>query len=436
MKKLSIIAITFLVFTGLAAAQNTDTFEDGNYDEAPEWSPVGGQQEDIQVTDSRAADGNYSLQITGSGSKDSYENLAWNGTDGVTELSYDIYTPTGTSGFPVGIYLTDEPSDYFLGNALSANLQTSSGDNSLTIRNNNNGEENVNVDSIPEGEWVTIQLNMYKEAGSASATAYDSQGNLITQTGNITVDYSVSRPHQSIIHDADDGTTASYFDNIEFTGDLPPSATTNSASNLGAFSATLNGQSDFGTYNGVEAYFRYRKQGDSSWTQTSKQQLNSEGSYSDTISGLESQVTYEYQAVVENGSVVNGSTTTFTTEDIDGSFLTVELGGVTDEIRIDASVYEPNKSSLNVTVDGGDEYSLSDGENIIEPDNTIQNYTLLFEWEGDSGDVQSPRVNSVKAIDYQKIVGEQARFIGYSAVALIMLFTVFRIYGMSVRAFD
>ncbi|WP_247004244.1 DUF1349 domain-containing protein [Halosolutus gelatinilyticus] len=99
-------------------------------------------------------------------------------------------------------------------------------------------------------------------------------------------------------------------------GDADPSVTTDSASEIGTSSATLNGSLDgLGGADGVDVSFEWRTTTDDAWTTTGTQALSSTGSFSADVSGLSSGTSYEYRAVANanDGDAATGSTSTFST---------------------------------------------------------------------------------------------------------------------------
>jgi len=91
---------------------------------------------------------------------------------------------------------------------------------------------------------------------------------------------------------------------------------TDSSSNVGADSATLNGTlDDLGGADSVDCYFGWREAGASSWNETPKQTLSSTGAYSHDTSGLSSGTDYEFRAVAtaSDGDADTGTTNAFTT---------------------------------------------------------------------------------------------------------------------------
>ncbi|MFB0499862.1 MAG: PGF-pre-PGF domain-containing protein [Candidatus Hadarchaeaceae archaeon] len=89
--------------------------------------------------------------------------------------------------------------------------------------------------------------------------------------------------------------------------------TTNSATNVGTSSATLNASIGYGDYSSVDIQFKYRVQG-AGWSYTLWSSGYTGASYSIGISGLDSDTTYQFEAEISfYGISVSGVTKTFTT---------------------------------------------------------------------------------------------------------------------------
>jgi subtilisin family serine protease len=101
-------------------------------------------------------------------------------------------------------------------------------------------------------------------------------------------------------------------------GDDPASVTasTGSASNVGETSATLSGSlDDLQNADQADVYFEYGKSGNGLPNNTATQTLSSTGSFTESLSGLESGTDYEFRAVATAGDATDtGSTVTFTTD--------------------------------------------------------------------------------------------------------------------------
>lgn len=100
-----------------------------------------------------------------------------------------------------------------------------------------------------------------------------------------------------------------------------PKIKTERAIDVGLDEAKLIGNlTEIGLEDSVEAYFRYKEEGDSSFTEkTNLDTIGDEGEFDQVIAGLESNTTYQFMAVVEYGTTeITGEEMTFTTQDYDG----------------------------------------------------------------------------------------------------------------------
>lgn len=183
-----------------------------------------------------------------------------------------------------------------------------------------------------------------------------------------------------------------------------PTVTTQAATEIGASSATLNGElADLGTANNVNVYFEYSEDGET-WTSTASQRLGTSGTFNETVSDLSSGTEYQFRAVAEtnNDGSDTGDNLSFTTNEVtlpafeSVAASDVDTGGAVtqtftfmlsnevesgDEVEINlddaydtrggknTQIIYPNDAQ-NVTSDG--DGSLS----IVTPDN--QQYSLIY----------------------------------------------------------
>lgn len=91
---------------------------------------------------------------------------------------------------------------------------------------------------------------------------------------------------------------------------------TEDATSVGETTATLNGELlSLGEFDEVSVFFEYRQDGQSTWQEAEKQTLSEEGSFDESIDGLESDTVYEFRAAGEsNSESTTGETRTFATE--------------------------------------------------------------------------------------------------------------------------
>ena len=97
-----------------------------------------------------------------------------------------------------------------------------------------------------------------------------------------------------------------------------PTISTNAASNQGLTSATLNGNlTSLGDVNTADVFFQYKLSTSEIWTSTTKQTRTETGTFSQSISSLTHNSTYDFRAVVEyensGTQTAYGSTLTFNT---------------------------------------------------------------------------------------------------------------------------
>ena len=112
---------------------------------------------------------------------------------------------------------------------------------------------------------------------------------------------------------------------------VPPSVSTNSATNVGATTATLNGSlDDMGGADVVVVGFEYRVQASSTWSTTPNFDRTSTGTFSRDVDDLSAGTSYEFRAVGEglNGTVDRGNILSFETDSIQIS--TQETSGISE----------------------------------------------------------------------------------------------------------
>ena len=98
------------------------------------------------------------------------------------------------------------------------------------------------------------------------------------------------------------------------TAKVEPTVATGAATDVTTDSATLNMSYTVGDYSPVEVRFRWREEGAIDWITTAWADKADSGSHSETITGLDSDATYEFKAQLRcNGTVTDGATLTFTT---------------------------------------------------------------------------------------------------------------------------
>ena len=127
-----------------------------------------------------------------------------------------------------------------------------------------------------------------------------------------------------------------------------PTVTTNGATAIGTSSATLNMSYTLGDYTSVSVQFAYKKSSDTTWTYTSW--VTDPGSpYFKTVSGLDSNTTYDFKAQLKyDSTVIEGSVLQFTTGKVLPTVTTTAVTGVTT-----------SSATLNMSYTLGDYTSVS-----------------------------------------------------------------------------
>ena len=109
---------------------------------------------------------------------------------------------------------------------------------------------------------------------------------------------------------------------------LPPTVTTQEATNIGTSCATLNMHYDFKDYGSGQVRFAYKKSSAPSWSYTSWVDKSGSGPYSETISGLCSNTSYQFKAQLKyDSTVIEGSAKSFVTLKKEASVKTESVKG-------------------------------------------------------------------------------------------------------------
>lgn len=121
-----------------------------------------------------------------------------------------------------------------------------------------------------------------------------------------------------------------------------PLVSTGTATNIQVDQADVDGTlDDMDGNSSIDVYFQYREEGALTWSSTTAQTLSSTGSFSDTITGLSHDTTYEFRAVADDGSgtLSTASIKTFTT-------VTAVETVSSDNVQVDQIDLTGNLSSL------------------------------------------------------------------------------------------
>ena len=94
-----------------------------------------------------------------------------------------------------------------------------------------------------------------------------------------------------------------------------PTVTTQAATNITTNSTTLNMSYTVGDFSPVQVRFAYKKSTDSSWSYTDWVPKSGDGTHAESLTGLDSDTTYDFKAQLKyNGTVIEGTTLQFTTD--------------------------------------------------------------------------------------------------------------------------
>ena len=213
------------------------------------------------------------------------------------------YTFDDFGDFSVGKIVTVNGYDYSKGETVTVEQNTTanfnySPDDPLINETVNFTDESVSPFNITSYTW---------NFGDGTTATTQNPSHTYTERGEYNVQLTV---------EDDEGQTDSTAELITVFS-RKPTVETESASNIGDFEATLEGQVvDVGVDSSADVYFEYRETGASSWNQTLVQTVSETGSYSESISGLTIETEYEFRAVGENSEgTLTGQTVTFSTDD-------------------------------------------------------------------------------------------------------------------------
>jgi uncharacterized repeat protein (TIGR02543 family) len=92
-----------------------------------------------------------------------------------------------------------------------------------------------------------------------------------------------------------------------------PTVTTQAATDVTSYSATVNMSYTVGNLSLVEVRFACKRCTDPAWFYTGWVSKTADGTHTEVLTGLASQTEYEFKAQLKNGSVIEGATCRFTT---------------------------------------------------------------------------------------------------------------------------
>jgi hypothetical protein len=216
----------------------------------------------------------------------------------VTALADNAITDFESGGFVVG-----EP-PFFDVTIENTNSPVSSGD---TLRVDARIE---NTGGLTGTQTITLDVNGQRDSQEVELAGGENR--TITLEWTTANNAHNNSPYTATVSSDDDSDSVA----VEVTNQGTLSVDTLSASGIDTSSATLNGElTELGSANSANVSFQYRKDGTSTWTDTPSQTLTTTDTFSQAISGLDSDTTYEFRAVADSteGDAF-GDTLTFRTD--------------------------------------------------------------------------------------------------------------------------
>jgi len=136
-----------------------------------------------------------------------------------------------------------------------------------------------------------------------------------------------------------------YGDTLDFTTLNLVEIGTGSATDISQTESTLNGYIfNLGSFSQADVYFNYKKEGETSWSQTPSQIITNTGPFSDHLVNLSSNTTYQFQAVAEYINPETGRVYTSTGDTL--SFTTLKISAEVETLSLDPNDYTGNTAIL------------------------------------------------------------------------------------------
>jgi len=121
-----------------------------------------------------------------------------------------------------------------------------------------------------------------------------------------------------------------YFTLLTFA--VEPNVTTKPATDVTSDTVTLNMEFTVGDHGPVEVRFNWRESGTDPWVETTWTSKAADGTHAATLTGLDSDTTYDFKAQLEyNSTVIDGSTLQFTTGKVIPTITTGAASAVTTD---------------------------------------------------------------------------------------------------------
>ncbi len=296
----------------------------------------------IQVTDRSLSSTSWSESVSISGGEQLSVQLHYYlvSGDSATDMRFSLENLNGRT-FNAGA------TEVVSGSVKADNLSTSSGSASVTFT------EKVRLDLYN----VSWQKGGCSSVGCETALV-DTAGNVLTSNGMTigNVEGYTGSNWQGRHYNGNvivTFRTTKIDDSTDPTDPVAPTVTTNKETSVDEDSGVLNGYVDFTSdVDSGEVYFQYGTSLGNLSNSTSRISRSSDGSFSQTISGLNDDTTYYFRAVTrgDDGNLYYGATRFFTTDDEE----TTNTSDEADVNTIAASSVDEDSARLNGEVTEGD----------------------------------------------------------------------------------
>jgi len=240
------------------------------------------EEEWIETDEQTVSEEGFDQLIDGLEDDTTYEFKAviqWNGEDDTGEI--ETFKTLKVATFELSNLVVD-PDDVYIGENFD-----------LEVDVENTGDV--------EGEYTAEFYMENEKIGEDTVVVPEGE----TKTASFTHSTDEANTYEVSVEDLTEEITVSDF----------PEVKTESPSSIDTSNAKLHGEVTYlGLEDELDAYFNYRVQGEE-WESTPAEKITEMGDFSHELTDLDSNTTYEFEAVIEwNGGEEKGETLTFTTE--------------------------------------------------------------------------------------------------------------------------
>jgi uncharacterized repeat protein (TIGR02543 family) len=186
---------------------------------------------------------------------------------------------------------------------ITANFEEISDEYDLTISSTAGGSVTVPGEGTFAYDSGTV-VNLV--AGPAAGYQFDNWTGDVATIANVNADSTtITMPAQNV-------TVTANFVEVPLSSDVP-TVTTQVATDITTKSANMNMNYTMGNHSQVEVSFAYKKSFDMFWSYTAWVSKTEDGTYAEVLTGLDSDITYEFKAQLKGSAIVESTTLQFTT---------------------------------------------------------------------------------------------------------------------------